>query len=194
MMTQGEIKALISSAYLPDTLETYVFPELRSKPVKKAGIVIPLTLRNDEWEILFTKRTDKVYTHKGQISFPGGAWEPIDSDLLDTALRETNEEIGIRIPGENVLGKLNTRKTVSNYLVTSFVATLPVSFKLELNLDEVEKVFSVPITWLADPNHREEGIHQETSSLIYKFAPFDNEVIWGVTAGILVDFLRAVKL
>ncbi|HWS23177.1 MAG TPA: CoA pyrophosphatase [Anaerolineales bacterium] len=194
MITQSEIQSLLTSAYLPDVLESYIFPELRSKPAKMAGVIIPLTKRNDQWEILFTKRTNMVYSHKNQISFPGGAWEPMDSDLLETALRETNEEIGVPIPKENVLGKLNTRKTVSNYLVTSYVAALPTNYQVQPNPVEVEKVFSVPIDWLTDPINRIEGIHPDSKSHIYKFAPFEDEVIWGITAGILVDFLKVVNL
>jgi len=193
MITKSEIQSLLTSAYLPDVLESYTFPELRSKPAKMAGVIIPLTERIDGWEILFTKRTNKVFSHKNQISFPGGAWEPMDSDLLETALRETNEEIGVPIPIENVLGRLNTRKTVSNYLVTSFVAALPTCFHLQPNPVEVDKVFSVPINWLRDPSNREEVIHLDSKIRIYKFAPYEDEVIWGITAGILIDFLQVVN-
>lgn len=190
MINQEYLQSRLASLSLPDSLDTYVYPDYGTRPTKNAAVLIPLFSNGAGWEIIFTKRTDKVETHKGQISFPGGARENNDMDLMDTALRETYEEIGVKIPRSSILGKLNTRKTISNYLVTSFVAITPPESVFQINAEEVERILSIPLTWLSEPDNLRTSIHPESNSKIYQFSPYNNEVIWGVTAGILFDFLK----
>ena len=87
----------------------------------KAAVLIPLFLRNKSWNVIFTRRSQTVQDHKGQVSFPGGAFEWLDKDLEATALRETEEEIGISPEQIKILGRMNPFPSISNYLITPVV-------------------------------------------------------------------------
>jgi len=103
----------------------------------RAAVLVPLVRKDGEWHVLVTKRTQKVEHHKGQISFPGGAWEPGDADLKDTALRETYEEIGLSPESVQLLGVLDDCPTITGFAVTPFVGVIPPSFDYRLNAGEV---------------------------------------------------------
>ena len=111
-----------------------------------AAVLIPIFSESNTYKILFTKRTNKVEHHKGQISFPGGSVEDQDNSYLETALRETCEEIGVRQQDVEVLGQIDDKLTVaSNFIVRPFVGRIPHPYAFEINPDEVEKIISVPI-------------------------------------------------
>jgi 8-oxo-dGTP pyrophosphatase MutT (NUDIX family) len=156
-----------------------------------AAVLIPLLFKEGAWHVLVTQRTERVEHHKGQISFPGGACEPGDVDLLATALRETNEEIGVPPDAVEVLGVLDDFPTISNFVVTPFVAVIPYPFAYRLNDGEVERVIEVPLSFLRDPAHlrveRREHQGQFHDVLFWDYGP---HLIWGATARMLKDLLE----
>lgn len=163
----------------------------------RAAVLIPLFLREGEWNILFTRRSQSVQDHKGQVSFPGGAFEWIDKDLEATALRETEEEIGI--PSENVkiLGRMEPFPSISNYLITPVVGLLKYPFQIKIAVEEVDKVFSIGLDWLADVKNYEERDYTRVNRSIEKvlfYREFEGELVWGITARILTRFLEKIMM
>lgn len=161
-----------------------------------AAILVPLLLKDDEWQILYTRRTGNVSTHQHEVSFPGGAYEDADVTLVTTVLRETFEEVGIRSKDIQILGSLQNSQTITGFRVFPFVAVVkwPVEFKV--NYDEVESIFFIPISWLLNPsNHYEEnydslkyGIHK-----VIHYRDFNGEHLWGYTARVTMQFLELLK-
>lgn len=160
-----------------------------------AAVIVPLFERAGEWHILFTKRTEKVRDHKGQISFPGGVRAEEREPLLATALRESFEEIGLKEKDVEVLGKLEPVTTVStNYTICPFVAVIPYPYAFALNPEEVEEVIEVPLSFLLDPaNFREEWQVREGEMFLVYFYDYKGKVIWGATAKILKQLLELVS-
>ena len=158
-----------------------------------AAVLIPLFSREGEWCVLVTQRTHTVGHHKGQISFPGGACEPTDASLEETALRETYEEIGVPRHEVEILGALDDFPTISSFVVTPFVGLIPQRFPYHLNKAEVEGVIEVPLSFLREPdNLRVEQLEYEGELHDVLFWDYGPHVIWGATAHImkgLIDLL-----
>ena len=159
-----------------------------------AAVLLPLYEKGEEYYILFTKRTETVQYHKGQISFPGGAKQEEDDSLVDTALRECSEEIGVDAKEVEVLGELDDIVTqTSNYIVSPFVATIPYPYPFEINPDEVERIIEVPLAALRDKrNFREETQFDESGPHVAYFYEYNGKVIWVDTAQMLKQFLDLV--
>lgn len=171
--------------------QTIVFT---NAPLAPAAVLIPLYERDGEYYILFTKRTERLEHHKGQISFPGGARHQEDRDLLDTALRETFEEVGVKPGDVEILGELDRMGTVtSNFLITPFVGIIPYPYTFTVSEDEIEELVEVPISALLDKeNYREERHEYEGRTYVGSFFDCGGKVIWGATAKILKQFLDLV--
>lgn len=164
---------------------------------RKAAVLVPLLCRDEEWQILYTRRTDHVPHHKGQVSFPGGAYENQDADLIETALRESCEEIGLAPDSVQVLGQLPGMPTVSNYVITPIVGRITRPFKISLSEYEVSRVFTIPLSWLADSSHREMRPYQALDGRVFDvifYQPYDDEILWGATAYMTVKFLEALGI
>lgn len=144
--------------------------------------------------ILFTKRTEQLQNHKGQISFPGGAQHDTDINSTYTALRETYEEIGIPPDCIGIIGELDDTVTlVSNYIITPYVAYLTCSHPLKINRYEVEEIIQVPLSVLLDKsNYRQEQNTSGNGYLYYYFYYYQGKEIWGATARILNDLMDVV--
>ncbi len=158
----------------------------------KAAVLIPLFLRNESWNVLFTRRSQTVQDHKGQVSFPGGSFEWLDKDLEATALRETEEEIGISPELIKILGRMNPFASISNYLITPVVGLLEYPHKIKIAVEEVDKVFSIPLNWLADKRNYEERDYMRSNNSIEKvifYQEYEGELVWGITARILTRVL-----
>jgi 8-oxo-dGTP pyrophosphatase MutT (NUDIX family) len=162
----------------------------------QAAVLIPLFNENGEYKILFTKRTDTVENHKGQISFPGGTVEKGDSTLLETALREAHEEIGLLQRDVEILGQIDDATTVvSNFIVHPFVGLIPYPYHFRINSVEVERLIQVPFNIFLsdDPKYKRnsaqfEGITYSTPAYLYH-----GDLIWGATARILENFMGILK-
>ncbi|UAA40210.1 CoA pyrophosphatase [Paraneptunicella aestuarii] len=149
---------------------------------KKAAVLCPVVCR-DELTVLFTKRASHLKHHAGQICFPGGRHEDYDSCLKETALRETEEEIGLSRQYTKIIGNLQSFRTVSGYEVTPYVGLIEPYFDLELDRNEVEQVFEVPLSYLVDKrNHIAEPVHRNGVDYSIYFIPWEDTYIWGATA------------
>ena len=160
-----------------------------------SAVLIPIYIKNGEYHILFTQRTEIVRDHKGQISFPGGAYEEQDGTMLNTALRESNEEIGLESGVVELLGELDDIATMgTNYIISPFVAAIPWPFSLTLYPTEVKEIIEVPLPTLlgkdclGQTNQYINGELVTTDSYIYQ-----GKVIWGATARILKQFLGIIN-
>jgi len=157
-----------------------------------AAVLVPLFEAGGETRVVLTRRPDTMPSHRGDVAFPGGKVHPeIDATLLDAALREAEEEIGLPPPAVEVVAELETISTVtSRFLVAPFVGVLAVLPELRPDPREVERVFDVPLSELmADGVHREE--HWGTGVLTRDVHIFEleDETVWGLTARILSHFL-----
>ena len=142
---------------------------------------------------MFTKRTERVQYHKGEVSFPGGAYEETDSGLRFTALREAFEEIGLISQDVEILGELDDFATITNFVVTPFVGVIPYPYNFRISRYEIEQLIEVPITALLQKSKIGEGEvdyqGQPVHSYVYEY---QGVVIWGATARILTHFLDLV--
>jgi 8-oxo-dGTP pyrophosphatase MutT (NUDIX family) len=157
---------------------------------------MPLIWDEDEWHLLFTHRSTKLVEHSGQVSFPGGAKEQGDLSLEITALREMQEEIGVFQQDVDVFGSLGEMPVITGYLVRVFVGRIPWPYELKINHDEVESVFTVPLNWLADPDHRMVRYRNYAGREIpvIFFDLYRGYQLWGASAEMTVAFLEALKL
>lgn len=155
----------------------------------------------DDWDLLFIRRTEsKNDRHSGQVAFPGGARESTDESLRVTALRETFEETGIRQENVRVLGELMPYQTISNFRVLPFIGILDWPVELRPAADEVARIFTIPLSWLADHSNFEirprTAVDQQNSGrthpVIY-YEKYDNELLWGATARMTVNLTRAIS-
>ena len=138
---------------------------------------------------MFIKRTDNVKTHRGEISFPGGTREDRDNTLLDTALRECAEEIGLIADDIEVLGELDDEASVkTNYTISPFVALIPWPYPFRVDGKETEEIIEVPVSALLDNGFSRQEITNGETITKY-FYPHQGRVIWGATALILSKFL-----
>ncbi len=155
---------------------------------RQASVLIPIVDRNPEPSILLTKRTEHLAAHPGQISFPGGGREAGDRDDLATALREAREEIGIESDLIEIIGQLDTYRTVTDFAISPFVGVVQADFELKIDEREVEAVFELPLTYLLDPrHHRIESRFWKGRKRFFYAMPYEGYYIWGATAAMLVN-------
>jgi 8-oxo-dGTP pyrophosphatase MutT (NUDIX family) len=152
---------------------------------------MPLYRHNGDYGVIFTQRSHTVYYHRGQISFPGGGYEPQDLSLQHTALRESAEEIGLQPQDVLVLGQLDDLLTNnSNYLVRPFVGLIPYPYPFALDGYETASIIEVPLTFLRQHNPAVEAIREYEGRMVQSFFfEYEGHVIWGATAKILKQFL-----
>jgi 8-oxo-dGTP pyrophosphatase MutT (NUDIX family) len=163
-----------------------------------AAVLLPLVWWKEGWHLVFTRRTEAVENHKGQVSFPGGGCEVGESTPEQTALREAGEEIGLDPADVRLLGKLNDVLTITRYRVTPVVGVMPWPYPIRPEPAEVERVFTLPLDWLANPrNWDEKSVSPPGSSrsfpVIY-YHPHDGEILWGATARMTHNFLSVLGL
>ena len=156
-----------------------------------SAVLLPIYYKQGQCHILFTKRTGKVKEHKGEISFPGGAYEDGDRTLIDTALRECAEEIGLAAEAVELLGELDDMLTIgTGYIMSPFVGAIPWPYPLKLDPTEVEEIIEVPISALLDKDCLLQGTDTIDGQVVTTyFYHYRGKVIWGATARILNQFL-----
>ena len=156
-----------------------------------AGVTLLLYRKDGEYCILLNKRTDKVDDHKGEISCPGGRKDPEDKTLLDTALRETHEEMGISPGDVDVLGEIDDIPTNTSYLISTFVGTIPYPYNFVPSEAEVAEVLEVPIKALMDHETARDEVRVRDGELVNSVSySYDGHLIFGATARILNRFLE----
>jgi 8-oxo-dGTP pyrophosphatase MutT (NUDIX family) len=161
----------------------------------KAGVLVPIVFGSVTPELLFTRRTDRVETHKGQVSFPGGMRDNEDADLTATALREAQEEVGIPPSEVRVVGMLDDFPTPTGFIITPVIGILDKLPRLVPNPDEVAETFLVPLSFFAIPGNGRKELREHRGKLhdvwFYDTAP---HVIWGATAMIVRSLLHRLDL
>jgi len=163
--------------------------------VTKAAVLIPLLLKEDGLSVLLTQRTNHLRDHAGQISFPGGRMDPGDQSPNDTALRESQEEIGLDPRRVEIIGHLPQYLTVSGYSVTPVVGLVQAQAEYVLDEFEVADVFEVPLSFLLDPaNHQVRLWQSEQGGRRFYSMPYENRFIWGATAGMLRNLYHLLKV
>jgi 8-oxo-dGTP pyrophosphatase MutT (NUDIX family) len=190
-LTESEIAARLDIAE-HQSFHEKPFPQFAGRAPRAAAVLLPLTWVGNECYVLYTRRTDVMEHHKGQVSFPGGATDPQDSGPVDTALREAQEEIGLQPKDVRVLGKLGEMLTVTNFIVTPIVGVFPWPYAFNVHTIEVDRVFILPLRWLADKENWQEFVRRETNRSVITYFPYDGELVWGATARMTVEFIRAM--
>jgi 8-oxo-dGTP pyrophosphatase MutT (NUDIX family) len=165
---------------------------LSGRGLTEAAVLVPIFCKDGEYYILFTQRSDQVPHHKGQISFPGGARSEVDTSLLDTALRESWEEIGLEAKDTEILGELDdTPTTTSNFNISPFVALIPYPYEFRLNHYEISEIFSISVSALLHKANKREGYSTFGNEVFVGYSyEYEGRVIWGATAQIVQQFLE----
>ena len=158
--------------------------------LRKAAVLIAIT-DSDDPELIYTLRSNKVGSHGGEVSFPGGMYEVEDENLETTALRESKEETGLDISKVDILGPIDTVVSRFNISVTPYVGIVPNNIELNNNSDEIEACFKVPLSFLLqDKRHRNDEINRNGDIFFMPAYEYDSYIIWGLTAMMTVDFLN----
>ncbi len=170
---------------------------ISSDPPRPAAVLIPLLRKADAWHLLFIRRTHAPHDrHGGQVAFPGGRCDPDDPDAEAAALREAEEETGLSPRDVRVLGRLRPILTITNYRVTPVVGAMPWPYPLHPQPEEVSRIFTIPLAWLADPANRRVDLRQpepltQPIPVIY-FQSYDGEILWGASARMTLLLLESL--
>jgi 8-oxo-dGTP pyrophosphatase MutT (NUDIX family) len=164
-----------------------------SAPLTPAAVLVPLVMRQHGLQVLLTQRTDHLNDHAGQVSFPGGRREDSDAGSVETALRETREEIGLAEDFIEVVGLLDDYETGTGFRVTPVVSFVSEGFTLDLDHFEVADAFEIPLDYLFDPvNHQQRSREFNGRRRRYYVIEYGDRVVWGATAGMLMNLYRRV--
>jgi 8-oxo-dGTP pyrophosphatase MutT (NUDIX family) len=176
---------LIKDMIYPFLHRKVIFP-IRSKRFKFAAVMIPIHFTNGNPNVILIKRTKLVKNHAGEISFPGGIFMDKDLEMLVTALREISEEIGIKLKREQIIGYLDTERTLtSSYIIYPYVALMDSLPKIINTNYEVEKILDAPLIPLLKSRESDLNRQRQYSDPHLPKFTYKNEVIWGATARIL---------
>ena len=168
-------------------------------PKRNAAVLIPLVRHQRQWQVLFIRRAlNDMDRHSGQVAFPGGGIEPDDNGAIAAALRETHEEIGVSEEKISIIDTIDSYITVSHYEVTPVVGIVQWPTSLTLQTSEVARAFMIPLNWLRDRDNftyrARENMDPQSARRhpIIVYEPFDNEILWGATARMTLNFLKAL--
>jgi 8-oxo-dGTP pyrophosphatase MutT (NUDIX family) len=157
--------------------------------LRDAAVLIPVVDRPGGATLILTRRTDALRAHSGQVAFPGGRVDDTDPDAVFAALRETDEEIGIRPDEIEVVGQMPQYVAGSGFRISPVIGVVQPGYELDINEDEVAAVFEAPLSFLMRPENQTQG-SREFEGRVWKYydMPYDGQRIWGVTAGIIRAF------
>ena len=178
--------------FLKSKLTTKINPIVEHDGKNKLASVL-VVIYDSEPTILMTEKPKHLKFHAGEISFPGGKWDKTDTDLLETALRETREEINLNISREQVIGQLNPVTTLnSRFTIIPFVSIVNEISELSANV-EVEKIFQIPLkpfleTMADDPDPNHHSIME-----MFTFS-FEDKTVWGASARVLNQIVNRLKI
>ncbi len=167
---------------------------MQRESLTSSAVLVPIVKKPAGLELLFTKRTETVEHHKGQISFPGGAADKTDASPADTALRESSEEIGLDRSAVSILGMMDDLQTPSGFIVTPVVGFIEQLPPLRVNTDEVAEVIFIPMELFFDDNKRHSKIVElnGTKREVYFFDVW-KEPVWGATAFFVKQLIDVVR-
>jgi 8-oxo-dGTP pyrophosphatase MutT (NUDIX family) len=191
---EGITQGLARPAPSPEPDDLHMIALQEGTRVTEAAVLVPLVDRSGHVQVLFTQRTAHLDDHAGQISFPGGRVEKGDASREETALRETEEEIGIASGSVAVLGRLPEYEIPSGFRITPVVGWIETPFALNPDPFEVAAVFEAPLEHFLDAaryqrrQFRFRGRHRH-----YLAIPFEGRYIWGATAGMLYNLCRLLR-
>lgn len=183
----------LAPAWLPEVSDEYLLSSVST--FKPASVLIPLVIREQGLSVLLTQRAAHLQNHAGQISFPGGRYEESDNSPIETALRETQEEIGLDRRHVDVIGVLPKYHTATGYEITPVVSLLQPPFDLMADPLEVASIFEVPLSFLMDgQNHQRRAlVLNESDTRIFYSMPYQQHFIWGATAGMLRNLFHLLR-
>lgn len=186
--TFNDFKREIKEALSSREKRSISFPDYR-----KSAVMMLFMEKDGEPHVLLSLRTDRVSTHKGQVSFPGGSYDETDRDFLETALRETFEEVGIEPSEIEVLGEYDEYISIAGFHVYVYAGALNRPVEYKISADEIEEILEVPFSLFYNESYdRCEKVTYAGRDFDVYYYNFKNSTIWGLTARILTDFSRKV--
>ncbi len=178
---------------LKKRLDLHTVRKILQENLRPASVFMLFMKKEEEPHILLTKRTEKVKDHKGQISFPGGAYDDEDGDLLATAYRETFEEVGIPESDIEYLGRFDDYVSISGYRVSTFVGSVKYPVEYDLNEHEIDEHIEVPFSIFSRMEFdRVERFNIDGVEHTVYYYIHEGHEIWGLTARIITDFVKKV--
>ena len=199
-ITASEIRQRFAGTAMPEDPLDVVIPPPRwpvalqrklTSDLMAAAVLIPIITREASLSVLLTERSPDLKHHAGQISFPGGRMDAADRDIRATALRETQEEVGIDPANVEIIGYLDPNPTVTGYAVTPVVALVDLQQELVIDPLEVKSAFEVPLSFLLDEDNQQSA-EREFEGVMVPIAEFNfgQYRIWGATASMLIQFRK----
>ncbi|WOT03666.1 CoA pyrophosphatase [Shewanella youngdeokensis] len=194
-MDLGEFRLNFNLQPLPQSYHlNHDHPLGLAKPLRKAAVLIALSINNGELELILTRRPQHLRAHPGQISFPGGKVEEFDLDLAATALREAHEEIGLSDSNVEVIGLLQDHKTFTGFDITPVVSIVKQPFTPQIDPGEVDELFTVPLSFLLKQSNRHTQYFSRNGvKFPMHFIGYKSYFIWGATAAIIDQLCRLIS-
>lgn len=165
-----------------------------SAALRPAAVLVPLIERPEGMTVLLTLRTAHLSAHAGQVAFPGGRAEEHDVDAVATALRETEEEVGLSRDLVTIVGRLDTYVTGTGFEITPIVGLITTDYVLAIDPHEVAEVFEVPLSYILDRNNHNRTERESAGrTRVFFVLPYQGRNIWGATAGMLVNLAEVLN-
>lgn len=194
----------LNSSGFSDQIKPFIHPQQNCNyakveektELKPAAVLIALVDTEDlGLSILLTTRTKHLHNHAGQISLPGGMMDSVDSTPVDTAIRETHEEVGISSEFIEVVGGLDHYPTKTGFIISPIVGRVLPGFTLTPDPFEVDEIFMVPLGFLFDEKNHEQHSYENDQKITHKYYQinYGERRIWGITAAILVNFYKRLR-
>ncbi len=154
--------------------------------IRPAAVLVPIVKYTNTLTVILTTRAEHLSSHAGQVAFPGGKVDKEDTNIIDTALRETEEEVGILRKNVEILGYLDSYQTATGFRILPIVGIINEGYSFKIDKNEVEDLFEVPLKFLMSPeNHKKETLFWKNKDRHFYSMPYEERYIWGATAGII---------
>lgn len=166
---------------------------LGRRDLRPAAVLVPFFKKGGDLFLLLTQRSETLERHQGQIAFPGGCREIEDGDLFQTALRESEEEIGLDRDRVELIGLLDDQETVTGFAISPFVATIPYPYPFQLDFSETAGLIEVPFSFFGNPDHcRHQTVLIQERPRSISYYHYEGHRIWGATAEIIERLVKIV--